>query len=65
MNAMNPREIVQIVVLVVLFVGTLTVYRRLRDAGAASVDDRRDPPPGPPPASPDRKGSDDGERSQG
>jgi hypothetical protein len=40
----NQRDLIQTIVLVVMFVGGLAIYRRLRDAGAASVDDGRDSP---------------------
>jgi hypothetical protein len=43
------RDTVQTAALVVLMVLALVGYRKLRDAGAASIPDDRSPPPSPPP----------------
>jgi hypothetical protein len=42
---MNERDAVQTAVLVAMFVLALVGYRRLRDAGAESVSDEREPSP--------------------
>ena len=60
---MSTREILQIVVLVVMFIGVNVMFRRLRDDGASRVDDARPPvppvQPGPPvpPSTPQKDGS--------
>jgi hypothetical protein len=57
---MSTREILQIAVLVVMFIGVNVMFRRLRDDGASRVDDARPPvPPGPPvpPSTPPNDGN--------